>query len=224
MPYTILCYGDSNTWGCTPIFVRDGEVVKDRYPRHIRWTGQLQKLLGDNYYVVEEGLNSRTTNLDHPVPPDRNGKNYLLPCLYSHAPIDLVVLLLGGNDLKNYFKRTPEDVQAGLAELVDMIKTSDYGPNLKTAPAVLIVTSPIPLPFSEELLDENGVAVFAGGVAKSKRLIELYAELAKQTGCYYIDISEAVMPSPIDGIHFDEPAHDQMAKLMCEKITAIHSL
>lgn len=160
MQKTILCYGDSNTWGYVP--AADHSQLKSRYSRHERWTGLLQTLLGDNYYVIEEGLNSRTTNLDYSVPPDRNGKTYLASCLYSHAPVDLVVLGLGGNDMKTYFNRTPEDIKNGLADLIELIQSSQYGAGLTQAPEILITTSAIPYPFVENFTDENGVHFLRG--------------------------------------------------------------
>jgi len=80
MTKSILCYGDSNTWGYVAGKFNLQTQYMERYPRDIRWTGRLQKLLGDQYYVIEEGLNGRSTNVDSDIPPDRNGKNYLLPC------------------------------------------------------------------------------------------------------------------------------------------------
>src|SRR5689334_3492791 len=103
MRRTILCYGDSNTWGYVPQDFTDKNITISRYPFDKRWPGILQSILGRNYHVIEEGLNSRTTNLDYHIPPDRNGKNYLAPCLYSHAPVDLIILALGTNDLKTCF-------------------------------------------------------------------------------------------------------------------------
>ena len=113
---TILCYGDSNTYGKRP----DG--TNDRHPAVVRWTGQLQNHLGDNYHVIEEGLSSRTTNLEYTRKPGRNGRSYLAPCLHSHTPIDLVILMLGTNDLKIEFKRSPIDIAAAIDELVNDIK------------------------------------------------------------------------------------------------------
>ena len=84
---TILCYGDSNTWGYIP-------GTGNRYPRQVRWTGVLQNLLGEKFHVIEEGLNGRTTVMDDPTRIAKNGLPYLRPCLDSHAPIDLVVLML----------------------------------------------------------------------------------------------------------------------------------
>jgi len=86
---TILCYGDSNTWGFVPSTEGYGPTANkkplrfQRYSRDERWTGRLQKLLGEDYYVIEEGLNGRTTNINSLLPPNRNGKTYLPPCLYS---------------------------------------------------------------------------------------------------------------------------------------------
>jgi len=90
---TILCFGDSNTWGYIP--GSDGE----RFPRADRWPVRLQAALGAEYEVVAEGLNGRTATMDSPVAEGRNGLTYLLPCLHSHAPLDLVVIYLGTNDL-----------------------------------------------------------------------------------------------------------------------------
>lgn len=216
---TILCYGDSNTWGYVPISGQS--TIKSRYPRHVRWTGILQMKLGDNYYVIEEGLNSRTTNLDYTVPPDRNGKTYLSPCLYSHAPIDLVVLALGGNDMKTYFNRTPEEIKNGLSELIDIIQASEYGSGMKQAPQVLIVSLLVPLPIAETHADENGILFFKGAIKKAEALIGLYSQLAKEKGCFYLDLSNDIMPSKIDGVHCDENAHGICAEIMHRKIKEI---
>lgn len=90
---TIVCYGDSNTYGYNP---ENGF----RYEYEERWTTILQKELKDSAIVIPEGLNGRTTSFEDELRPGRNGATYLDPCLHSHGPIDLVVLMLGTNDLK----------------------------------------------------------------------------------------------------------------------------
>ena len=107
---TILCYGDSNTYGLKSDLV-------SRYPRNVRWTGILQEKLGSEYYVIEEGLGGRTTVWDDPVEDYKNGKKYLLPCLDSHKPLDLVIIMLGTNDLKSRFSVTPFDIGASMENL-----------------------------------------------------------------------------------------------------------
>lgn len=219
MQKTILCYGDSNTWGYVPI---SADVKKiERYSRNIRWPGFLQKTLGENYYVVEEGLNSRTTNIDYQIPPNRNGKTYLAPCLYSHAPIDLVILALGGNDLKIYFNRTANDVCEGISELIDVIQQSQYGAEFKGPPEILLITHPIPLPICEQFVDEKGIHFLEGSIKKSKLLIPLYEELAKAKKCHFLNVSEKISPSPIDGVHLDQLAHKKLATLIERKIYTI---
>ena len=215
----ILCYGDSNTWGYVP--QSDHSLPKARYPRDVRWPGVLQILLGNKFHIIEEGLNSRTTNLDYAPPPDRNGKTYLPPCLYSHAPLDLVVLSLGGNDTKTYFNRTTEQITKGLADLVDIIRSSPYGSDMRQAPKVLITTCVIPFPFIEEYQDEHGEKFMLGAVKKSHELVGLYEKLAIEKGCYFLDLSKDVIPSKIDGVHYDETAHKKCADLVSVKIKEI---
>jgi lysophospholipase L1-like esterase len=215
---TILCYGDSNTWGYVPC--SDYSLPKARYARNERWPGILQEILGNSFYVVEEGLNSRTTNLDYAPPPDRNGKTYLPSCLYSHAPIDLVILALGGNDTKTYFDRSSEEIKNGLSELVNIIQASAYGTKLQVPPKILIIPPAIPLPFVENFIDENGIYFLKGAVKKNEELNFLYLQLAEENGCFYLDLSE-IRPSEIDGIHYDKTAHKKCAEMMSKKIQNI---
>ena len=100
---TILCYGDSNTWGYNP-------VNGLRYPEDVRWTGRLQKLLGPSYRVIEEGCNGRTTVYADPEEGWKCGLTYLCPCLNSHKPIDVVILMLGSNDLKRIFHASAQEI------------------------------------------------------------------------------------------------------------------
>ena len=113
---TIVCYGDSNTYGYNP---ENGF----RYEYEERWTTILQKELKDSAIVIPEGLNGRTTSFEDELRPGRNGATYLDPCLHSHGPIDLVVLMLGTNDLKIRFQATPTDIGKGIDRLIKMIKS-----------------------------------------------------------------------------------------------------
>ena len=116
MNKTILCYGDSNTYGYNPL---NGL----RYAKGIRWTGCLQEMLGEEYSIIEEGCNGRTTVFDDPLEGWKNGLDYLRPCLNSHKPIDIVILMLGSNDLKTTFGATAKEIADGVEILVDVIKT-----------------------------------------------------------------------------------------------------
>ena len=115
MSKTVLCYGDSNTYGYIP-------ETGMRYPKEIRYPGKLQLLLGDDYLVIEEGCNGRTTIHDDPEDGWKNGLDYLKPCLNSHKPVDIVILMLGSNDLKDTFHLSAEEIAHGAGVLVDVIK------------------------------------------------------------------------------------------------------
>ena len=98
----ILCYGDSNTHGYIP--------GGGRYDDDTRYTGILAKLLGSDYRIIEEGLNSRTSSFDDPFEPYKNGMDCLVPCLDSHKPLELTILMLGSNDMKVYFSPSAEKI------------------------------------------------------------------------------------------------------------------
>jgi len=194
----ILCYGDSNTWGCVP--VTDPDAPPRRLPRDERWPGVLRLELGPGHWVVEEGLNGRTTGYDDPDEPHRNGLALLAPILLTHQPLDLVILLLGTNDLKARFRVSAEEIAHGAARLVDEVRASDCGPDGR-APAVLLVCPP-PLGRSMRFAE-----VFAGGREKSRRLARAYAAVAGSRGCAFLDAGIHARASDTDGIHLDRDAH-----------------
>lgn len=93
----VLCYGDSNTHGY------DG-VTGGRFPWGVRWTSLVQEALKEEQVrIIEEGQNGRTTVWDDPIEGMKSGLKYLIPCLESHSPLDVVVLMLGTNDIKQRF-------------------------------------------------------------------------------------------------------------------------
>ena len=116
---TIMCYGDSNTWGFMPKLEMPDVESKNRYPWDVRWTGKLQAMLGSDYRVLEEGLNGRTTMFDCPMEDHRNGLNDIDVALLTHAPIDLVVIMLGTNDTKIAFRMTDYIIAHGIERLID---------------------------------------------------------------------------------------------------------
>ena len=113
----VLCYGDSNTWGFIP-------ATGERYPETVRWTGLLQTMLGANHQIVEEGLNGRTTVWEDPVRDFMNSAAYLGPCLLSQFPLDLIVFMLGTNDLKQRFHLNAWSIAEGLRQNLRLIARS----------------------------------------------------------------------------------------------------
>jgi lysophospholipase L1-like esterase len=123
---TLVCFGDSNTWGYVP--GSGGE----RLPREQRWPVILQGLLGDEWDVIAEGLSGRTATIDRPDSEGRNGLPYLLPCLHSHSPVDLAVIFLGTNDV-NYLE--DERIARCVARLVEIARRAPVGDVLVVCPA-----------------------------------------------------------------------------------------
>ncbi len=204
----ILCYGDSNTWGYVP-------KSKSRYPVHTRWTGQLQVRLGPDYWVIEEGLNSRTTDLEDPTKSGRNGLTFLRPCLESHNPIDIVVMMLGTNDMKERFHREPADIAKAIERLINEIKATALNQNSET-PQILLVSPPF-VDGSVEGVNEK----YRGADEKSHQLAPLYEQIARKHSLEFLDIALYVQPSKKDGYHFEPDGHSTMAQVVFEKIMAM---
>lgn len=209
---TILCYGDSNTWGFIPESIT--EAFPRRHPREVRWTGVLQRELGPEFHVIEEGQNGRTTVHDDAINLHRNGRTYLPACLESHKPIDLVILMLGTNDLKITYNLPPAEIAAGAGQLAKMILSSDAGPQAK-APKLLLVAPPRMghMPHLPDVYEK-----LAGGQEKSTRFPACYEAVAKSLGCAFLNSQEFTSPSPIDGIHLEAAEHARLGKAIAEAV------
>ena len=144
---TILCYGDSNTFGWRGTL--DGPAR--RFPPEVRWTGRLAALLGPDWTIIEEGLGGRTLADNFTVGngicfpgAGLSGKDYLPACLLSHLPLDAVIIMLGSNDMKSALGKNEFDIAAGMATLADIVLTFPWGELLKYPhPQLLIVSPPL---------------------------------------------------------------------------------
>ena len=204
----VLCYGDSNTWGFDP-------VTQDRFSPAQRWTGVLARELGPEYHVIEEGLSGRTTVWDDPVEGlHKNGSNYLLPCLESHMPLDLVVLMLGTNDLKKRFSVSALDIAASVGVLVGIIQGSVAG--IAGSPPRVLLVAPPPVGrlsgYAEMFDDAEG---------KSRKFSEYYRLAAVEYGCDFMDAGKFILSSDIDGIHFEAGQHHKLGQAVAHAVREI---
>lgn len=207
---TILCYGDSNTWGYSP-------STQDRYGRDERWGGVLRNTLGEEYLVIEEGLNGRTTVWDDPVEGiHRNGRTYLTPCLESHQPIDLVVIMLGTNDLKQRFGVGAFDIARGASVLVQIVQKSETGPNGE-APKVLLLAPPP----TAELAGTDFAEMFKGAEEKSKNFSREFRLIAGSLGCEFLDMADVIVSSKLDAIHLDAEEHLKLGQAVAARVREI---
>ncbi|MBB4007936.1 SGNH/GDSL hydrolase family protein [Allorhizobium taibaishanense] len=189
---TVLAYGDSLTWGYDPINL-------GRHAHEDRWTSVLQKALGHGTRVIAEGLNGRTTAYDDYLGDcDRNGVKLLPSLLATHKPIDLVIIMLGTNDLKRGIQGTAIGATSGIKRLVKLVQHHDWGFDFET-PEVLIV-SPPPI---QETADVMFGGMFNHSIEEGAMLASMYRDAADELGCGFFDAGSVAETTPLDGIHLD---------------------
>lgn len=198
MARSLLCFGDSNTHGTMPV---TGLGDLGRFGPQDRWTGHLAAALSSRWTLIEEGHPGRTTVHDDPIEgPHRNGARILPALLESHRPLDVVLIMLGTNDLKGRFSVNASDIALALEKLVLMIRASNAGPE-GGAPKVMLVAPP-------PIVETGCLAgMFEGGALKSRTLGARIAEAAARQKVPFLDAGAHIAVSPTDGIHYDLPAH-----------------
>lgn len=201
---TILCYGDSNTWGYRP-------DTQTRYSRDERWPGVLRNTLGEGYLVIEEGLCGRTTVWDDPIEGYKNGKEYLIPCLETHKPLDLVIIMLGTNDLKKRFSLSAFDIANGASVLVKIVQKSEVG--IDGDPPKVLLMAPPPIAKLTGF-----AAMFEGAKPKSDLFPQEYTRVAQETGCAFLDAADVIVSSDVDGIHFDVAEHQELGLAVAARV------
>lgn len=212
----VLCYGDSNTNGSKP-------DKTGRFGANERWTGLLQNIMGDGYYIIEEGLGGRTTDLEHYSPdrPSRNGLTYFKACIDSHMPLDIVLIMLGTNDLKTMYNRTAEDVASALRQYPDYITEHCKYKNPKQ-PIVILV--------SPAYMNENALRFFESmpgpgiydeiSAQKSRQFAASIKAVADEIGCVFFDAGP-VTKTGEDGCHLDAESHKNLAENLANLISGL---
>lgn len=206
----ILCYGDSNTYGYDPT---GGHGC--RYPKNKRWTTILQELLGDEYEVIPEGLNGRTTAYDRPGFPWKNGLMPLPAIMGSHKPVDYIVFMLGTNDCNLEMNLSAQDIADGMEQLIITAKEINQIQQEHMSEIVLVVPAPISDDYKESPFYGE---IDISSVYKSRDLIPLYKDLAVKYDCLFINTDGLVKVSPIDAEHLSEQGHQVLAELIYQTI------
>ena len=204
----IVCLGDSNTHGycADPADCADGG---DRFNENERWPRVLEKLLGEEYLVLEEGLSGRTTVFPDALHEGMPALDVVYPVLMSHEPVDLLIIMLGTNDTKDRLGMNAPCIALGLNRLIEKCKSvpcwGDHAPN------ILVVCPPH---IGEELNDRcMGVTC----AEKSRELAQFYAPVAKAQGCAFLDAEGVAEFNKVDFMHLSRKGHAQLA----EKLTGL---
>ena len=210
----IVCFGDSNTHGfcADPTDCFDGG---NRFNEEERWTCRLQSLLGDGYLVVEEGLGGRTTCFEDPTEEGLQGLPYITPCLKSHEPVDLLIIMLGTNDCKDRFCVGAYEIGMAMARLVEKARCSPcWG---EKEPNILVVAPP---PIEEGML-KSAVAPIMGKhcVEKSRELAQWYEEQCKLLGAAFLDAGKVGCEfNLVDHMHLTRKGHAALAQALSEMV------
>ena len=204
---TVLCYGDSNTYGYDP-------STGSRYPYDKRWTTILQERLGDGYEVVNEGLNGRTTAYDRPGADWKNGIRTLISSMGTHKPIDILIIMLGTNDCIAGIDLDADDITEGMRNLIHAAKITS--PELQGYVPEIIIVTPAALRLGAEysFFEEDPESA-----RMSHELAARYERLAAEELTRHVNAAESADVSVLDGVHLSEEGHAQLAELIYEAIT-----
>lgn len=212
----IVCFGDSNTHGyCAD--PRDCADGGDRFNEAERWPCLLQALLGDDYLVLEEGLSGRTTCFDDPLTEGLSGLSYITPCLMSHEKVDLLVIMLGTNDVKDRFGCTPGCIAQALERLVRKAQATQCW---KTKPNILVVAPP---PIGEGMYHSDVAPIMGYQCAKKSRALPAaYRATCQTLGIPFLDAAEAGCEfNTIDCMHLTKKGHAALARALAQLIPGL---
>ncbi|MDO5539337.1 MAG: GDSL-type esterase/lipase family protein [Eubacteriales bacterium] len=210
----ILCFGDSNTWGYDYTQYDISSGLTKRMAFGERWTGILQNKLGSDYRIIEEAMNGRTTICYDPFFPNVKGMDALKAALDSHAPLDMVILQLGVNDLKHMFQLTAGMIAYGIEQMICEIQKSYYG---YPVPQVLLIA---PSPVRKEIAE--GIFGFSYGplaYEKSCQFGVLYQKAAEDHGCLFVDCGKMNFSlNDLDGLHYSREDHKKLGEAVYKKV------
>jgi lysophospholipase L1-like esterase len=210
---TILAFGDSLTWG-----FEAGTWM--RHPFDVRWPNVLAAGLEGKVRVIEEGMNGRTTAYDDPTDAaELNGARALPIMLKSHQPLDLVIIMLGTNDLKFAARCRAFDASIGMARLVETVKYFPFN-ELYTKPQILVMSPPPLVPTTDEWFSD----LWGHAIAESKKLAGHYARLAKENGVHFFDAGSVASADPADGGHLDAKNTAAIGKALVPVVKGILSI
>lgn len=214
---TIVCYGDSNTWGFMPKKELPDWSV-NRFPYDVRWPGILRDKLGSGYIVEEDGLNGRTTIFSDPTDVRRNGLNSIDLCMLVKMPVDLVIIMLGTNDVKQHLGATPCIIAHGIGKLVERVKAGGYGP-MGAAPEILVVS---PASLGEDLANAwPGDEFGPDALAKDAQLAKYYEKTAQQLGVHFLNAARFAKADPADCVHINEQGHKALGEGIAQEVLRI---
>jgi len=203
----IMIYGDSNTHGYNA-------VDASRFDENTRWTGVCQNILGDEYVIVEEGLNGRNTCYNVPDMEFKNGISTIIPITLSQLPLDVICVKLGSNDIDKFSKHTPEQIAADAARVLMLAKYTAEE-KYPDHPRKYVLMAPLELT-PEALHGEFAEFYDEECIEIAKKLPAAYEAMAEKLGFMYFDANKYAKCCPLDGLHLDAENHRKMGEAFAQ--------
>ena len=208
-PKRIVCFGDSLTWGFDP-------VTRTRLPKEDRWPGVLQNLLGDGYEIIEEGQCARTIATDDPAEGEKNGLKYILPCMESHTPFDLLIVMLGSNDLKRKFSYSSMDIAGEMRIFLEKVHSYLHFRAERTAKILLVSPPHIGEKIRESWLGD--LFGYENARKVSQELANWYAQLAEVYHTQFLNAADYARASDADSCHMDAENHHKLGEVLADRV------
>ena len=202
----IVCFGDSNTHGycADPGDCSEG----GRFNEDERWTSLLQKALGAEYLICEEGLTGRTTAFSDPLRESMNGLDSIYSSIMSHEPVDLLIIMLGTNDVKERFGLQAKDIARGMERLI--LKAKSLPAWRENKAKILVIAPPHISPKRDPEFHR-----------KSAELANHYEASARRLGCEFLDAEGIGVFNTIDYMHLTRQGHADLAEKLAEILPAL---
>lgn len=208
--HSILCYGDSNTWGCPPY--ASITQAPERIPHARRWPNVMGGALPLPVWINEEGLSGRTTVFDDPIEGEhKNGLRGIISSIETHAPLELVIMMLGTNDFKEQFRATSFTSARGMLTLVQAIR--GHFALASKGVEILIVTPP-------SITEAAEPAMWKDSAKRAVDHAYYLSQVAERTGCFHFD-SNSVIEVGEDGVHIDAASHEVLGRALAPEVAAI---
>jgi len=209
MTKTVLLYGDSIFWGVDA-------TTGQRHERANRVDTIVQQMLGDDVEVVGEGFRGRTMFGENGFFPERDGLAQFGPIFASHLPIDVVVIMLGTNDLNSKALHPANEIAESIPKYVEKMQYwCDFmGFSL---PSLLIVSPPDVDQQSIKKFSE----VFAGTVDRIAPAVDALQQVAQRDGHAFLDSRQIARSINTDGIHLDAAETKKLADAITAQVVAL---
>ena len=113
-----------------------------------------------------------------------------------------------------HFSVSAYDIANGAGALIRIVQKSETGRGGGASQVLLLAPPPVGklTGFAE---------MFEGAEAKSRRFAEHYARVAQERDCAFLDTSQVIVSSDLDGIHLEASEHAKLGAAVAARVRAL---